>query len=69
MIAGIQFEKDTIGRNAYVRIDMRKYGDKITPLLEELGAMDSDFDRDWQRGLTADEFKANMHKRIEAWHD
>jgi hypothetical protein len=69
MITGIQFEKDTYGRNAYVRIDMKKYGEKIIPLLEEIGVIDSSFEHDWQRGLTAEEFMADMQKRIEAWHD
>lgn len=69
-VAGIQFEKDTVGRNTHVRIDLKKHGKEVMPLLQELGAIDDDeFERDWQRGLTLAEFKKEMHKRIDAWPD
>jgi hypothetical protein len=29
----------------------------------------SGFEQDWQRGLTADEFKAEMRKRIDKWQE
>lgn len=69
-VTGIQFEKDTIGRRTHVRIDLKKFGDKITPFLEEIGAIDDDeFQCDWQRSMTVDEFKQEMFRRIDAWPD
>ena len=44
-VSDIQFEQDTIGRNDYVRIDLK------------------------ERGLTLEEAKQEMHKRIDAWPD
>ena len=69
-ITGIMFETDTIGRRTHVRIDLRKFGNQIAPFLEEIGAVEDDqFYRDWQRALTADEFKQEMFKRIDKWAD
>ena len=68
-ISGIQFEQGTIGRNAFVRIDLKEHGKRITPFLKEIGVIDDDFEIDWQRGLTVEEAKQEMHKRIDAWPD
>jgi hypothetical protein len=68
-ISGIQFEQDIIGRNTYVRIDLKKHGEKIKPFLKEIGVTDDDFELDWQRGLTVKEAKQEMQKRIDAWPD
>jgi hypothetical protein len=54
----IQFEKDTLGRN--VCIDLKKYGKHIDT---------EEFESDRQRGLTSEEFKKEMYKRIDAWQD
>jgi len=69
MITGIQFEKDTSGRNVFVRIDLKKYSEQIAPFLEKIGvSIDRDeFEYNVQRGLTLEEFKEEMHKRIDAW--
>jgi hypothetical protein len=71
MTTGIQFEKDTSGRNVFVRIDLKKYGKQIAPFLEEIGvSIDTkEFENDRQRGLTPEEFKKEMHKRIDAWQE
>ena len=69
-ITGIMFETDTVGRRTHVRIDLCKFGNQIAPFLEEIGAANDDqFYNDWQRALTADEFKQEMFKRIDAWED
>jgi hypothetical protein len=69
MITGIQFEKDTSGRNVFVRIDLKKYSEQIAPFLEKIGvSIDMDeFEYNVQRGLTLEEVKKEMHKRIDAW--
>ena len=68
-VSGIQFEKDIIGRNTHVRIDFKKYGEKIIPFFEEIGVVNDKFEIDWQRGLTMEEAKQEMHKRIDSWQD
>ena len=51
-VSGIELEKDAAGNNSYVRIDLKKYGDMINPILQRLGVNLSDsnldeFERDW----------------------
>jgi len=36
-VSGIELEKDAAGNNSYVRIDLKKYGDMINPILKRLG--------------------------------
>ena len=33
-VSGIELEKDAAGNNSYVRIDLKKYGDMINPIIE-----------------------------------
>jgi len=70
-ITGIRFETNTIGRRTYVRTDLRKSDNQITPFFNEIGTIidDDRFNKDWQRALNADEFKQEMYKRIDAWTD
>ena len=61
-VSGIELEKDEAGNNSYVRIDLKKYGDMINPILQRLGVNLSDsnldeFERDWNKGLSIEEFR------------
>ena len=61
-VSGIELEKDAGGHNSYVRIDLKKYGDMINPILQRLGVNLSDsnldeFERDWNKGLSIEEFR------------
>ena len=61
-VSGIELEKDAAGNNSYVRIDLKKYGDMINPILTRLGVNLSDsnldeFERDWNKGLSIEEFR------------
>ena len=61
-VSGIELEKDAAGNNSYVRIDLKKYGDMINPILQRLGVNLSDsnldaFARDWNKGLSIEEFR------------
>ena len=61
-VSGIELEKDAAGNNSYVRIDLKKYGDMINPILKRLGVSLSDsnldeFERDWNKGLSIEEFR------------
>ena len=47
-VSGIELEKDAAGNNSYVRIDLKKYGDMINPILKQLGVIgQTQFDKDW----------------------
>ncbi len=55
-IAGIQIEKNAKGTPTHVRINLKKHGEKINPILEELGAIEEDeFERKWKTSITGDE--------------
>ena len=61
-VSGIELEKDAAGNNSYVRIDLKKYGDMINPILQRFGVNLSDsnldeFERDWNKGLSIEEFR------------
>ena len=61
-VSGIELEKDAAGNNSYVRIDLKKYGDMINPILQRLGVNLSDsnldeFERDWNKALSIEEFR------------
>ena len=59
-VSGIELEKDAAGNNSYVRIDLKKYGDMINPILQRLGVSDNnldEFERDWNKGLSIEEFR------------
>lgn len=66
-IAGIQIEKDSKGRPAYARINLKKHPEALE-LLNKIGAIEeNEFDREWKRGLTPEQFKEEMHRRIDNW--
>jgi hypothetical protein len=66
-IPGIQIEKDSKGRPAYARFNLKKHPEALE-LLSKIGALEDDeFEREWKRGLTPDQFKVEMHRRIDNW--
>lgn len=69
-VAGIQFEKDSRGGDRYVRIDLELYGNEIEPFLREIQRTRHDpFDVDWENSLNPDQFKNEMHQRIQKWNE
>lgn len=68
-VSGIELEKDAAGNNSYVRIDLKKYGDMINPILQRLGVNLSDsnldeFERDWNKGLSIEEFRQYAKQKL-----
>lgn len=56
-IVGITTQKDSKGNLTHVTINMKKHGEKIMPVLEELGFLEKSlFDIDFENGTTLDEF-------------
>ena len=56
-VSGIELEKDAAGNNSYVRIDLKKYGDMINPILQRSDSNLDEFERDWNKGLSIEEFR------------
>ncbi len=66
-VAGIQIEKDSKGRPAYVRINIKKHPEFI-PQLEKVGAIPQDeFEKEWNNGITGSELVKRIHARIDKW--
>ena len=62
-VSGIEIEKNKKGEDAFIRIDLKKYGKQLQPFLEEIGLIDDDFEKEWKNGLTRDE----LSERISAY--
>ncbi len=66
-IAGVATHKNTKGEITHLTVDVKKHKDLVAPLLEQLGVK-SKFEQDWERGITLEEFRKNLHKRTkELW--
>ncbi len=63
-IAGIQIEKDSKGRPAYARINLKKHKEAI-PFLKEIGAIEeTSFDIKCKEAMTIDEFRESIMPKI-----
>lgn len=68
-VVGVEIEKNADGQDAFVRIDLKKYGKEIRPFLEEVGVIEETFEEKWKRGLTVDEARDKTIQRIrERWN-
>jgi hypothetical protein len=63
-IAGIQIEKDSKGRPAFVRFDLKKHPEALE-LLTKLGAGDDEFEQEWSRRVSGIEVRAQLHQHID----
>jgi hypothetical protein len=66
-IAGIQIEKDSKGRPAYARFNLKKHPE-VLELLIKVDALDDEFEEEWKRGITGDQLRDALHKRIDNWN-
>ena len=68
-IAGVATQKNTKGEITHLTIDVKKHKDIVAPLLEQLGVtVKSKFEEDWERGVSLEEVRKNLHKRMkELW--
>ena len=68
-IAGIQIEKDSKGRMAYARINLKKHKD-LFPYLEQKGVIDEgDFEKLSKRAITGEELLNRILPRVEKLFD
>ena len=64
-VAGVQIEKDSKGRPAYARINLKKHGAALAQFLNQVGAIEKDeFDIAFEKGITGDELIAEMQVYI-----
>jgi len=63
-VSGIEIEKNKKGEDAFIRIDLKKYGKQLQPFLEEIGLIDDDFEKEWENGLTLEEAKRRSIEKI-----
>lgn len=69
-VTGIELEKDAAGNNRFVRIDLKKYGDMINPILKQLGVIGkTQFDKDWERAIDPETFRIEAKARLRKLYD
>jgi hypothetical protein len=68
-IAGVATQKNTKGEITHLTIDVKKHKEFVAPLLAQLRVKEkTKFEKDWERGITPEELRQNLHKRIkELW--
>ena len=68
-IAGVATQKNTKGEITHLTIDVKKHKDIVAPLMEQLAVKArSKFEEVWERGITLEVARANLHGRInELW--
>lgn len=63
-IKGIEIEKNSQGEDAFIRIDLQKFGKQLQPFLEEVGLLEDDFEKEWETALTLDEAKEKSIEKV-----
>lgn len=66
-IKGIEIEKNSQGEDAFIRIDLQKFGKQLQPFLEEVGLLEDDFEKEWENALTLDEAKEKSIEKVRSW--
>jgi len=64
-IPGIKFEKDAHGNNRYVRIDLKKHHEAITPFLKQVGSIPDNeaedaFEKEFKECITGNELREDV---------
>lgn len=66
-IKGIEIEKNSQGEDAFIRIDLQKFGKQLQPFLEEVGLLEDDFEKEWETALTLEEAKEKSIEKVRSW--
>ena len=63
-VGGITTKKNAKGDITHVTIDVRKHGETL-PVLKEMGLIEkSQFDIDFENGMTLEEFRQKAHEHV-----
>ena len=65
-IVGIEIEKDAHGQDAFIRIDLNKYGKQLESFLQKVGLNDN-FENEWEKRLTIEKAKEQSFQKIKSW--
>ncbi len=66
-IEGIETQTNQNGEITHLTLDVVKYKDILEPILDQLAqAKKEAFDKKWETGISPEQLKENLHKRIEA---
>ncbi|HEX3006885.1 MAG TPA: hypothetical protein VHO90_04655 [Bacteroidales bacterium] len=64
-IPGVQIEKDSKGRPAYARFNLKKHPEALE-LLNKIGAIEEDeFEREWNRRVSGSKVRKELHEHID----
>lgn len=64
-ISGIQIEKDSKGRPAYARFNLKKHPEALA-LLQQIGAIeDDDFEKKWESSISGDQVRKALHTHLD----
>jgi len=66
-ISGIQIEKDSKGRPAYARFNLKKHPEVIE-FLNKFEALDDEFEKEWKQGISGNQLRDELHRRIDNWN-
>jgi hypothetical protein len=65
-IEGIETQTNKKGEITHLTLDVVKYKDFLEPILEQLALSEKKaFDKKWDTGISPEQLKENLHKRIE----
>lgn len=59
---GVTFKQDANGENRYVRFDLKGHGERLQPILDDLGMVQPL--EGWDEALTTEEFLAKAKKML-----
>jgi BMFP domain-containing protein YqiC len=65
-IEGIETQTNKDGQITHLTLDVEKYKDILAPIMNQLALSEKEaFDNKWRKGISPEELKQNLHKRIE----
>ncbi len=65
-IKGIETQTNSEGEITHLTIDVEKHKHIVAPILEQLALSEKEkFDAKWKSGISPEQLKENLHKRIE----
>lgn len=65
-IDGVLTQINSKGEITHLTIDVEKHRNILAPLLDELKMSERiEFEAKWKKGISPDQMKENLHKRIE----
>jgi BMFP domain-containing protein YqiC len=65
-IEGIETQTNQKGEITHLILDVVKYKDILEPIMNQLALSEKEqFDKKWKTGISPEQLKENLHKRIE----